>query len=106
MIYKDEKAFTEEEENKLESALGLEPDDLQIVLETAAFILEQVGFLKTTLVETILVETTLVEATLVKTTLVEMTLVETTFVEMILVETTFVETILVETTLVETTLVH
>ena len=39
----DERAFSEDEEEKLQAALALEPDDLHIVLETSAFILEQVN---------------------------------------------------------------
>lgn len=38
----DERAFSEEEEIKLQGALELEANDLHVVLETAAFILEQV----------------------------------------------------------------
>lgn len=40
---RDERAFSEDEEEKLQAALALEPDDLHIVLETSAFILEQVN---------------------------------------------------------------
>ena len=39
---KDERAFSEEEEEKLQAAFALESDDLHVVLETCAFILEQV----------------------------------------------------------------
>ncbi|XP_068741371.1 COMM domain-containing protein 10-like isoform X2 [Montipora capricornis] len=39
---RDDRAFSEEEEEKLQIALGLESDDLHIVLETCAFILEQI----------------------------------------------------------------
>lgn len=39
---KDERAFSEEEEEKLQGAFVLESDDLHVVLETCAFILEQV----------------------------------------------------------------
>ena len=43
IVFKDERAFSEDEEEKLQIALGLESDDLHIVLETCAFILEQVS---------------------------------------------------------------
>lgn len=42
ILCKDERAFSEDEEEKLQIALGLESDDLHVVLETCAFILEQV----------------------------------------------------------------
>ncbi|XP_031564732.1 COMM domain-containing protein 10-like isoform X1 [Actinia tenebrosa] len=41
---KDERAFSDEEENKLQSGLSLDVDDLHIVLETSAFILEQAAY--------------------------------------------------------------
>ncbi|XP_068694296.1 COMM domain-containing protein 10-like [Montipora foliosa] len=41
---RDDRAFSEEEEEKLQIALGLESDDLHIVLETCAFILEQAAY--------------------------------------------------------------
>lgn len=41
----DERAFSEEEEIKLQGALELEANDLHVVLETAAFILEQVTWI-------------------------------------------------------------
>ena len=42
-LMQDERSFTEDEEEKLETALGIEGRDLQLVLETTAFILEQVS---------------------------------------------------------------
>ena len=39
----DEHSFTEDEEEKLEGALGMERKELHLVLETTAFILEQVS---------------------------------------------------------------
>ncbi|CAH3033523.1 unnamed protein product [Pocillopora meandrina] len=41
---RDERAFSEEEEIKLQVALELEANDLHVVLETAAFILEQAAY--------------------------------------------------------------
>ncbi|CAH3018392.1 unnamed protein product [Porites evermanni] len=41
---KDERAFSKDEEEKLQAALGLESDDLYIVLETCTFILEQAAY--------------------------------------------------------------
>ncbi|XP_072037978.1 COMM domain-containing protein 10-like [Amphiura filiformis] len=41
---RDERSFTEDEEEKLEGALGIEGRDLQLVLETTAFILEQAAY--------------------------------------------------------------
>ncbi|XP_077989449.1 COMM domain-containing protein 10-like [Glandiceps talaboti] len=41
---RDERSFTEDEEEKLQSALGLESDDVHLVLETIAFILEQAAY--------------------------------------------------------------
>lgn len=41
---RDERAFSEEEEIKLQGALELEANDLHVVLETAAFILEQAAY--------------------------------------------------------------
>lgn len=41
---REERAFSEDEEEKLQAALALEPDDLHIVLETSAFILEQAAY--------------------------------------------------------------
>jgi len=41
---RDERAFSEDEEEKLQVSLGLESDDLHIVLETCAFILEQAAY--------------------------------------------------------------
>ena len=38
----DERAFSAEEEQKLQAALELEAKDLELVLDTIAFILEQV----------------------------------------------------------------
>ena len=38
----DERAFSTEEEQKLQAALELEAKDLELVLDTIAFILEQV----------------------------------------------------------------
>jgi len=38
-----EQTFSEEEEQKLQAALSLDKHALNLVLETAAFILEQVG---------------------------------------------------------------
>ncbi|KAK6312764.1 COMM domain-containing protein 10 [Coregonus clupeaformis] len=38
---KEERTFSEEEEQKLQSALSLDKQDLSLVLDTAAFILEQ-----------------------------------------------------------------
>lgn len=39
---KDEHSFSEEEERKLQRALGLSAGDVSLVLETLAFLLEQV----------------------------------------------------------------
>ncbi|CDQ60152.1 unnamed protein product [Oncorhynchus mykiss] len=39
---KEERTFSEEEEQKLQSALSLDKQDLSLVLDTTAFILEQV----------------------------------------------------------------
>ncbi|XP_071793859.1 COMM domain-containing protein 10-like [Asterias amurensis] len=41
---RDEHSFSEEEQEKLQVALGLEGNDLQLVLETTAFILEQAAY--------------------------------------------------------------
>ncbi|XP_070542596.1 COMM domain-containing protein 10-like [Ptychodera flava] len=41
---RDERSFTEDEEEKLQTALGLESKDIQLVLETIAFILEQAAY--------------------------------------------------------------
>lgn len=41
---RDERAFSEEEEEKLQAAFALESDDLHVVLETCAFILEQAAY--------------------------------------------------------------
>ncbi|XP_033107501.1 COMM domain-containing protein 10-like [Anneissia japonica] len=41
---KDEKPFTEEEEEMLEGALDLQPANLQLVLQTTAFILQQAAY--------------------------------------------------------------
>ena len=43
LSFEDERAFSKDEEEKLQAALGLESDDLYIVLETCTFILEQVN---------------------------------------------------------------
>lgn len=43
LSFQDERAFSKDEEEKLQAALGLESDDLYIVLETCTFILEQVN---------------------------------------------------------------
>lgn len=40
--HQGERTFSEEEEQKLEAALSLDKQALNLVLETAAFILEQV----------------------------------------------------------------
>ena len=42
-VGQDDRAFSAEEEEKLQGAFELEGDDLHMVLETSAFILEQVG---------------------------------------------------------------
>lgn len=39
----NEKAFSTEEEEKLEVSLGLEKSDLKLLLESATFIIEQVS---------------------------------------------------------------
>eukprot|EP00062_Callorhinchus_milii_P012366 gi/632959329/ref/XP_007895560.1/ PREDICTED: COMM domain-containing protein 10 isoform X2 [Callorhinchus milii] len=41
---KDERSFSEEEEEKLQVALSLEKQDLHLVLETVSFILEQAAY--------------------------------------------------------------
>ncbi|XP_067884953.1 COMM domain-containing protein 10 isoform X2 [Heterodontus francisci] len=41
---KDEHSFTEEEKEKLQTALSLEKQDLQLVLETVSFLLEQAAY--------------------------------------------------------------
>ncbi|KAI0208419.1 COMM domain-containing protein 10 [Lamellibrachia satsuma] len=41
---KGERTFTEQEEEKLESALSLPPQDLQLVIETCEFILQQAAY--------------------------------------------------------------
>ncbi|XP_071476077.1 COMM domain-containing protein 10-like [Diadema antillarum] len=41
---RDEHSFTEDEEEKLEGALDLERSELELVLETTAFILEQAAY--------------------------------------------------------------
>ncbi|XP_065836566.1 COMM domain-containing protein 10-like [Oscarella lobularis] len=41
---RDEKAFSDEEEAKLQAVLGLEAKDLELILETAAFFLEQAAY--------------------------------------------------------------
>ncbi|XP_780543.1 COMM domain-containing protein 10 [Strongylocentrotus purpuratus] len=41
---RDELSFTEDEEEKLEDALGMQRNDLELVLETTAFILEQAAY--------------------------------------------------------------
>lgn len=39
-----ERSFSEDEEQKLQTALALEKQALHLVLETSSFLLEQVGF--------------------------------------------------------------
>ena len=43
-ILQDERAFSVEEEQKLQVALDLDGKDLDLVLDTTAFILEQVKY--------------------------------------------------------------
>lgn len=40
-----ERAFSEEEEDKLQSALGVTADDLELIIQTLEFILQQVSCL-------------------------------------------------------------
>ena len=42
----NEKAFSNEEEEKLQVSLGLEKEDLKLLLESTTFIIEQVSFVK------------------------------------------------------------
>lgn len=42
-VPQEERTFSEEEEQKLQSALSLDKQDLSLVLDTTAFILEQVS---------------------------------------------------------------
>lgn len=41
-----ERPFSEDEEQKLQTALALEKQALHLVLETSSFLLEQVGFMR------------------------------------------------------------
>ncbi|XP_006813989.1 COMM domain-containing protein 10-like [Saccoglossus kowalevskii] len=41
---RDERSFSEDEEEKLQTALGLESEDVQLILETIAFIIEQTAY--------------------------------------------------------------
>lgn len=41
-VFKDERPFTEEEEEKLQTALGLTAPELELAIETCEFFLHQV----------------------------------------------------------------